>query len=92
VRALTHSSSANESAPAGAVTGEASLDNERLEFLGDSVLNMVIAAELFRRFSELREGELSRLRAALVREQSLHELALGLVLARMGVNQATIAG
>ena len=50
--------------------------NERLEFLGDSVLNLVITAELFRRFAELREGELSRLRASLVREPTLHELAL----------------
>jgi ribonuclease-3 len=52
--------------------------NERLEFLGDSVLNLVIATELFERYEDLREGELSRLRAALVREQTLHELALGL--------------
>lgn len=49
--------------------------NERLEFLGDSVLNCVIAGELFRRFPHLAEGELSRARALLVRQQSLFERA-----------------
>ena len=49
--------------------------NERLEFLGDGVLNCVIAAELFRRFPQLAEGELSRLRASLVNQQSLFEIA-----------------
>ncbi len=49
--------------------------NERLEFLGDSVLNCIIAAELFARFGKLKEGELSRLRAHLVRQESLHRLA-----------------
>jgi len=56
--------------------------NERLEFLGDSVLNLVIATQLFKRFGDLREGELSRLRAALVREQTLHALAGSLDLSR----------
>jgi ribonuclease III len=49
--------------------------NERLEFLGDSVLNCVIAAELFRLFGKLAEGDLSRLRASLVRQQALHRVA-----------------
>jgi len=49
--------------------------NERLEFLGDGVLNCVIAAELFHRFPRLAEGELSRLRASLVNQQSLFEIA-----------------
>jgi ribonuclease III len=49
--------------------------NERLEFLGDSVLNCVIAAELFSRFGALKEGELSRLRARLVCQKSLHKVA-----------------
>jgi len=61
-RALTHRS---HSAP----------HNERLEFLGDSILNCVVAAELFERFAGLSEGELSRLRAHLVREESLHQVA-----------------
>jgi ribonuclease-3 len=54
--------------------------NERLEFLGDGVLNCIIAAELYDRFGGLKEGELSRLRASLVREQRLHELATALAL------------
>jgi ribonuclease III len=49
--------------------------NERLEFLGDGVLNCIIAALLFERFSQLPEGELSRLRASLVNQQSLFEIA-----------------
>lgn len=49
--------------------------NERLEFLGDSILNCVVAALLYRRFDGLREGELSRLRANLVRQESLHRIA-----------------
>lgn len=52
--------------------------NERLEFLGDSILNCVIADELYRRFPHLDEGELSRARALLVRQQSLFERALAL--------------
>lgn len=52
--------------------------NERLEFLGDSVLNCVIAAELYERFGDLPEGDLSRLRARLVRQEALHEMAQGL--------------
>jgi ribonuclease III len=49
--------------------------NERLEFLGDSVLNCVIAAELYRLFPKLSEGELSRLRANLVNQATLVEVA-----------------
>jgi ribonuclease III len=49
--------------------------NERLEFLGDGILNFIIAAELYERFERLKEGELSRLRSSLVREQSLFERA-----------------
>ena len=50
-------------------------NNERLEFLGDSVLNCIIADELFRRFPALAEGELSRVRAVMVRQQTLFERA-----------------
>jgi len=50
--------------------------NERLEFLGDSILNFVVAAELFARFPALEEGRLTRMRASLVREESLHRAAL----------------
>src|SRR2546425_7727629 len=61
-RALTHRS-------------HSALHNERLEFLGDSILNCVVAAELFERFGELSEGDLSRLRAQLVREETLYQVA-----------------
>ncbi len=54
--------------------------NERLEFLGDSVLNCVIASLLFQRFASLREGNLSRQRANLVRQDTLAEIAQGLQL------------
>ena len=50
-------------------------NNERLEFLGDSVLNCVVADELYRRFPDLFEGDLSRIRAVLVRQQTLFERA-----------------
>ncbi|MGD9787668.1 MAG: ribonuclease III [Sulfuricellaceae bacterium] len=50
-------------------------NNERLEFLGDSVLNCAIASSLFRLYPQLSEGELSRLRAHLVKEQTLAEIA-----------------
>lgn len=53
-------------------------NNERLEFLGDSVLNFIIAHQLFNRFSKLPEGDLSRLRAALVKESTLSEIASSL--------------
>jgi ribonuclease III len=49
--------------------------NERLEFLGDSVLNCAVALELFRKFPDLPEGELSRLRASLVSQESLAKVA-----------------
>ena len=51
-------------------------NNERLEFIGDGVLNCVIAVALFRRHPDLAEGELSRLRANLVRQDALHRLAV----------------
>ncbi|MDR5779955.1 ribonuclease III [Caballeronia sp. LZ065] len=53
-------------------------NNERLEFLGDSVLNCVVAALLFQRFGKLDEGDLSRVRANLVKQQSLYEIAQAL--------------
>lgn len=53
-------------------------NNERLEFLGDSILNCVTAIALFGRFGDLKEGELSRLRASLVRQEALHRIALQL--------------
>ncbi len=66
--ALTHSSCANESR--GRLQS-----NERLEFLGDSILGMVVAEHLYRNHPDLPEGELTRTRAALVCEESLVEVA-----------------
>lgn len=66
--ALTHSSCANESA-------EKTGSNERLEFLGDSVLSAVVSEYLFSRFSALPEGDLTKMRAALVCEESLYGFA-----------------
>ena len=50
-------------------------NNERLEFLGDSILGFIISEELYRRFPAAREGDLSRLRAALVQKSTLAEIA-----------------
>ncbi|MDQ3777176.1 MAG: ribonuclease III [Pseudomonadota bacterium] len=65
--ALTHSSA-----------GE--VDNERLEFLGDAVLALLIGESLYDRFPEANEGQLSRLRASLVKRETLARLARGLML------------
>ncbi len=53
-------------------------NNERLEFLGDSVLNFIVAHQLYLRFAKLPEGDLSRLRAQLVKESTLAEIAFSL--------------
>ena len=58
------------------------LHNERLEFLGDSVLNCVVASLLFDRYNKIDEGDLSRLRANLVKQQSLYEIAQRLELSQ----------
>ena len=57
--------------------------NERLEFLGDSVLNLAVAALLYDRLRALPEGDLSRVRANLVKQETLHQLAVGLGLPEM---------
>jgi ribonuclease-3 len=64
-RALTHRSFGTE-------------HNERLEFLGDAVLNLAVSSLLYDRFSDSDEGDLTRVRAHLVREDSLHRAGLGL--------------
>ncbi|WP_066133175.1 ribonuclease III [Bordetella ansorpii] len=56
--------------------------NERLEFLGDAVLNFVVAAMLFERYAKLDEGDLSRLRANLVKQASLADIAQRLELSQ----------
>ena len=57
-------------------------NNERLEFIGDGLLNCVIGLELFERFAQLPEGDLTRLRATLVRRETLHRIAIALNLGR----------
>ncbi len=74
--ALTHSSYANENRTEGISS------NERLEFLGDSVLGFVTAKHLYSMQPTLSEGKMTRLRAELVCEQSLHGVALDLDLGR----------
>jgi ribonuclease-3 len=73
-RALTHRSYVNEHA-------DVPEDNERLEFLGDAVLDFVVGAWLYNRYPEMAEGELTRMRSALVRTEQLaafaRELDLG---------------
>jgi len=69
-RAVTHRSYSSE-------------HNERLEFLGDSVLNLAVSSLLFKRMEKLPEGELSRVRALLVKQDSLHAIALRLALPQM---------
>jgi ribonuclease-3 len=59
-----------------------SVHNERLEFLGDSILNCVVASVLYERYNSLDEGDLSRLRANLVKQQSLYEIAQKLELSQ----------
>jgi len=67
-RALTHRSYLNEHS-------DALEDNERLEFLGDAVLDFLVGAWLYNHFPEMAEGELTRLRSALVRTEQLAEFA-----------------
>ena len=74
-RALTHRSYVYEQPEAGET------NNERLEFLGDAVFHFVVADELFTRFPNAAEGELTALRAALVCTPSLAEIAEDLNLA-----------
>ena len=69
--------------------------NERLEFLGDSVLNLSVAGLLYERLADLPEGDLSRVRANMVRQETLHQLALVLGLPevlRLGEGEARSGG
>jgi len=70
--ALTHSSYAND------YLGDPTLGNERLEFLGDAILDMVVGSELFIRFPKEQEGFLSKLRSEIVCEEALANAALSL--------------
>ena len=81
-RAVTHRSYSSE-------------HNERLEFLGDSVLNLAVSSLLFRRMQGLPEGELSRVRALLVKQDSLHRIAMRLQLPqvlRLGEGESKSGG
>lgn len=78
--ALTHSSYANE-------CGNPSRCNERLEFLGDSVLSLVVSDYIFKNFKDRPEGELTKLRASLVCEKSLCEFSK-----QMGVGEHILLG
>ena len=82
VQALTHRSFSSD-------------HNERIEFLGDSVLNLAVAGLLYERLGELPEGELSRARASLVKQETLYQVAmiLGLPdLLRLGEGEAKSGG
>lgn len=74
--ALTHSSFANEN------KGKNNRYNERLEFLGDSILGLIISEYLFRNFPELPEGELTKMRAKIVCEPSLADCSKNIDLGR----------
>ena len=88
-RALTHRSFLNEN------PGQCLEDNERLEFLGDAILDFVVGAYLYHRYPEMAEGELTMLRAALVRTRTLaefaQELGLGEAL-QLGYGEAESGG
>lgn len=77
-QAVTHSSYAREAAARNGEAGEA--DNEQMEFLGDAVLGFVTSEELFQRFPQFSEGQLSKLRAFLVSEKHLIRAATRLKL------------
>ena len=88
LRGLTHRSYLNEHPDAGD-------DNERLEFLGDAVLDFVVGAFLYHRYPEMREGRLTRLRAALVRTEQLAAFAVALEVGprlRLGRGEAQSGG
>jgi ribonuclease III len=97
-RAVTHSSSANESQPAGIQTQgveKAQADNERLEFLGDAILGLLVSESLFNRFEGFTEGQLSLLKNHLVSAAHLlaaaHKLDLGRYL-QLGRGEETAGG
>src|SRR5271170_8205625 len=77
VTALTHSSLAHEFqlAEAGKTDQPPPEDNEQMEFLGDAVIGLLVAESLYKRFPELSEGELTRLRSALVSRKHLGQVA-----------------
>ena len=94
-RALTHRSWAHESVRSGEEEKARQLHNEALEFVGDSVLGLVVADELFRSYPEVTEGELSRMKHRLVSTQTLARSARRLRLGdylRMGRGEEKTGG
>ncbi len=91
-RAVTHSSSANETV---AAVAPSSADNERLEFLGDAILGFLVSERLFARFGDFNEGQLSLLKNHLVSAthllESAHRLDLGRYL-QLGRGEETAGG
>jgi ribonuclease-3 len=88
--ALTHKSYVNEHRDE-----EGLADNERLEFLGDAVIDLAVSHRLMERFPSAREGELSKMRAAVVDEQGLSEMARALdlgALLRLGRGEELTGG
>ncbi len=73
--AVTHSSSVSDAERSAETADSPPLDNEKLEFLGDAVLSLVIGHEIFERFPAYREGQLSKLRAHLVSRSHLVRVA-----------------
>ena len=70
-------------------------NNERLEFLGDAILSLIISTALFKQYDQIREGELSRLRAALVKGETIAKLATTLGISdylRLGVGELKSGG
>jgi ribonuclease III len=88
VRALTHRSRANELAQeSGGDESADTGDNERLEFLGDAVLGLVVAGYTFERFPDFAEGKLAKIRSAVVNARVLAQVA-----ARLGVGEVLLLG
>ena len=95
VRALTHSSSANETPAPGSAASGIPLDNERLEFLGDSVLGWMVSEWLFTRYRDFNEGQLSLLKNHLVSATHLFAAARRLDLGKhlqLGRGEETAGG
>jgi len=84
VQALTHSSLAHEAqlSENGASAEPSPDDNEQMEFLGDAVIGLLVAESLYKRFPELSEGELTRLRSALVSRKHLGQVGQRLKLGK----------
>lgn len=88
IRALTHRSYVNEHS-------QAIEDNERLEFLGDAVLDFIVGAWVYNRFPEMPEGDLTKVRSALVRNEQLAKFSRALDIGRalrLGHGESTSGG